>query len=145
MHREFSIVRVKSEVTKWEFPLAWDEATVAPFAGPFGQLDQLRLDVAIGCFPNARRTQDGRRAWRVSMQGSGSVVMWITSDGSLFMEGETTLNLVYSLFAHLSETQPNLVLEDRITNVVHNEKSLLGLMRRAEAALVPYDLPEAAA
>ena len=145
MHREFSIVRVKSEVTKWEFPLAWDDAVQNPLAGPFNQLDQLRLDVAVGCFPNARRTQDGRRAWRVSMQGSGSVVVWITSDGSLFIEGETTLNLVYSLFAHLSETQRDLVLEDRITDVVQNERSLLALMRREEAALVPFELPEAAA
>lgn len=145
MHREFSIVRVKSEVTKWEFPLSWDDVDVSPLAGPFSQLDQLRFDVAVGCFPFARRTRDGRRAWRVSGQGSGVVEVWITSDGSVYVEGETTLNLVYSLFVHLSETQPNLVLEDRITGVVHNETSLLGLMRRDEAALVPFDLPEAAA
>jgi hypothetical protein len=145
MHREFSIVRVKSEVAKWEFPLAWDEVTASPLAGPFNQLDQLRIDVAVGCFPNARRTGDGRRAWRVSMQGAGKVDVWVTSDGSVFIEGETSLNLVYALFVHLTENQPNLVIEDRITNVVHNEQSLRGLMRRDEAALVPFDLPEAAA
>ena len=145
MHREFSIVRVKSEATKWEFPLSWDDVDESPMAGPFSQLDQLRFDVAVGCFPFARRTRDGRRAWRIVGQGSGVVEVWITSDGSVFIEGETTLNLVYSLFVHLSETQRNLVLEDRLTNVVHNEQSLLGLMRRDEAALVPFDLPEAAA
>ena len=145
MRREFSIVRVKSEVTKWEFPLSWDDVEVSPFAGPFNQLDQLRIDVAVGCFPFARRTRDGRRAWRVSGQGSGVVEVWITSDGSLFIDGETTLNLVYALFSHLSETQRSLVLEDRITGVVHNEASLLKLMRREEASMVPFDLPEVAA
>lgn len=145
MHREFSIVRVKREATSWEFPMAWDEVTESPLAGPFSQLDQLRLDVAVGCFPFARRTGDGRRAWRVRMPGSGVIVVWVTSDGSLFIEGETTLNLVYSLFAHLSETLHGLVIEDRITDVVHNEQSLLRLMRREEATLVPYELPGAAA
>ena len=143
MRREFSIVRVKSEVSKWAFPLSWDDVEVSPFAGPFNQLDQLRLDVAVGCFPFARRTRDGRRAWRVSGQGSGVVEVWITSDGSLFIDGETTLNLLYALFSHISETQPSLVLEDRITGVVHHEASLLKLMRREEAAMVPYDLPGA--
>lgn len=145
MHREFSIVRVKSEVTKWEFPFGWDEVTQSPLAGPFSPLDQLRFDVAVGCYPCARRTRDGRRAWRIQGQGSGLVEVWITSDGSVFIEGETSLNLVYALFVHLSETQRNVVLEDRITGVVHNEQSLLRLMRRDEAALVPFDLPEAAA
>jgi hypothetical protein len=145
MRREFSIVRVKSEVTKWEFPLSWDDVEVNPLAGPFSQLDQLRLDVAVGCFPFARRTRDGRRAWRISGPGSGVVEVWITSDGSLFIDGETTLNLVCSIFSHLVETQPNLVIEDRITGVVHNERSLLRLMRRDEAAMVPFELPEAAA
>lgn len=145
MHREFSIVRVKHEATKWEFPMAWDEVTQSPLAGPFSQLDQLRLDVAVGCFPFARRTGDGRRAWRIAGQGSGVLEVWLTSDGSVFIDGDTTLNLVYSLFVHLSETQPHLVIEDSITGVVHNEKSLLRLVRRDEAALVPFDLPEAAA
>jgi hypothetical protein len=145
MNREFSIVRVKREASKWEFPLSWDEVTSSPLAGPFSQLDQLRLDVAVGCFPFARRTGDGRRAWRIAAPGSGVVEVWVTSDGSLFIEGETTLNLVYGLYVHLSETQPNLVLEDRITNVVHNEKSLLRLVRRDEAARYPFELPGAAA
>ena len=145
MHREFAIVRVKAEVAKWEFPLAWDEVTTSPLAGPFSQLDQLRLDVAVGCFPFARRTGDGRRAWRIRAQGSGEIEVWVTSDGSVFIEGETTLNLVYGLFVHLAETQPNLVVEDSITGVVHNEKSLLRLVRRDEAARYPFDLPEVAA
>ena len=145
MHREFSIIRVKSEAAKWEFPLSWDDVDESPLAGPFSQLDQLRFDVAVGCFPFARRTRDGRRAWRIVGHGSGVVEVWITSDGSVFIEGETTLNLVYSLFVHLSETQRNLVLEDRSTNVVHNEQSLLSLMRREEASLVPFEMPEAAA
>jgi len=145
MHREFSIVRVKAEAAKWEFPLAWDEVTSSPLAGPFSQLDQLRLDVAVGCFPFARRTGDGRRAWRIRAPGSGEIEVWVTSDGSVFIEGETTLNLVYGLFVHLSETQPHLVIEDSITGVVHNEKSLLRLVRRDEAARYPFELPGAAA
>ena len=145
MHREFSIVRVKSDITRLQFPLSWDDVEQSPFAGPFSQLDQLRFDVAVGCFPFARRTRDGRRAWRVSGPGSGVVEVWITSDGSLFIEGETSLNLICSLFLHLSETQRNLVIEDRLTGQVHSERSLLALMRRDEAAMTPFDLPEVAA
>lgn len=145
MHREFSIVRVKQEATKWEYPLSWDEVVHSPLAGPFSQLDQLRLDVAVGCFPFARRTGDGRRAWRIASTGNGTIEVLLTSDGGLFIEGDTTLNLVWSLFVHLAETQRNLVIEDSITGVVHNEQSLLRLVRRDEAARVPFELPEVAA
>lgn len=144
MHREFSIVRVKQEAAQWEFPLSWDELEASPLAAPFSQLDQLRLDVALGCFPGARRTKDGRRAWRISSHAS-VLEAWITSDGGLFIEGETALELVHELFVHLSQTQPNLVLEDGITGVVHNEHSLAGLVRHEEAISVPFELPEAAA
>lgn len=145
MHREFSIIRVKSEVTTWDFPLSWDEVEQSPFAGPFNQLDQLRLDVAVGCFPSTRRTRDGRRAWRVSGQGGASIEVWITSDGSLFIDGQTSLSLVHSLFVHLAQTQRNLVIEDRIAGVAHDEQSLLRLLRREEAAHVPFELDGAAA
>lgn len=144
MHREFSIVRVKQEASQWEFPLSWDELEGSPLAGPFNQLDQLRLDVALGCFPGARRTRDGRRAWRIS-QHSSVLEAWITSDGGLYLDGDTSLELVHELFAHLSLTQRNLVLEDAITGVVHNEQSLAGLVRHEEAVSVPFDLPEVAA
>ena len=145
MRREFSIVRVKREVMQWAFPVSWDDVESNPLAGPFSQLDQLRLDVALGCFPFARRTKDGRRAWRINQQGSGVVEVWLTSDGSLFIEGDCTLNLICSLFSHLFETQPNLVIEDRISGVVHNERSLLRAMRQDESAMLPFDMPEAAA
>ena len=145
MRRQFSIVRVKREATKWEFPLCWDEVASCPLGASFSLLEQRRLDTAVGCFPFARRTKDGRRAWRIGSPSAGTVEVWVTSDGSVYVEGETTLNLVYALFVHLGETVPELVLEDRITEVVHNEKSLLRLVRREEAAMVPFDLPEYAA
>ncbi len=145
MRRLFSIVRVKREATKWEYPLSWDEVAASPLAGAFSQLDQLRIDVAVGCFPFARRTGDGRRAWRISSPSAGTIEVWVTSDGSVYVEGETTLNLVYGLFVHLADTLPDLVLEDRVTDVVHNEKSLLRLVHHDEAARVPFELPEQAA
>jgi hypothetical protein len=145
MRREFSIVRVKRETTKWAFPISWDDVETNPLAGPFSQLDQLRLDVALGCFPFARRTRDNRRAWRVTAQGGGSAEVWITSDGSLFIEGNCSLNLICSLFLHVAATQPNLVIEDRTLGMVHDERSLMRAMRREEAASLPYDLPSAAA
>lgn len=145
MRRQFSIVRVKREALKWEFPMAWDEVADSPLAGPFSQLEQQRLDVAVGCFPFARRTGDGRRAWRISSPSAGTLEVWVTSDGSVFLEGETTLNLVYGLYVHLCDLVPELVLEDRITDVVHNDRSLLRLVRRDEAARLPFDLPEQAA
>ncbi len=144
MHREFSIVRVKQVAAQWEFPLSWDELETSPLAGPFNQLDQLRLDVAVGCFPGARRTRDGRRAWRISAHAS-VLEAWITSDGGLFLEGETSLEFVHEFFVHLSQTQPHLVLEDGITGVVHNERSLAGLVRHEEAISLPFELPEVAA
>lgn len=145
MRRQFTIARMKREATQWEFPMSWDEVGTSPLAGPFSQLEQLRLDVSIGCFPFARRTGDGRRAWRIASPSAGTIEVWVTSDGSVFVEGETTLNLVYGLFVHLLENMPALVLEDRITEVVHNEKSLLRLVRRDEAARVPFELNEIAA
>ena len=133
MRRQFTISRVRKQVTSsWEFPLTWDEVNESPLAGPFSHLEQRRLDTAIGCFPFARRTGDGRRAWRINSPGSGDVVAWVTSDGSLFVEGETTLNLVYALYVHLCDICPELVVEDRITSVVHNASSLLRLVRRDE-------------
>lgn len=138
MRRQFSIVRVKKQVTEWEFPLCWDEVPGSPLGAPFSKTEQGWLDVAVGCFPFARRTRDGRRAWRIS-SSAGTVEVWVTSDGSLFIEGETTLNLVYALYVHLKETVGDLVVEDRITDVVHNEHSLLRLVRREEAALVPWE------
>lgn len=133
MRRQFTISRVRQAVTtSWEFPLAWDEVDESPLAGPFSALEQRRLDTAIGCFPFARRTGDGRKAWRINSPGSGDVVAWVTSDGSLYVEGETTLNLIYAIYVHLSDTCPELVVEDRITSVVHNAPSLLRLVRRDE-------------
>ena len=134
MRHEFSIVRVKREAMQWAFPVSWDDVQSNPLAGPFSQLDQLRLDVALGCFPFARRTKDGRRAWRIAGHGSGYVEVWITSDGSLFIEGHASLNLICSIFSHLSETQPNLLIEDRASGVVHNERTLLRAMRNDEVA-----------
>ncbi|MFZ5443223.1 MAG: hypothetical protein ACOZQL_24655 [Myxococcota bacterium] len=138
MRREFSIVRVKKQVTEWEFPLCWDEVPGNPLGAPFSAKEQSWLDVAVGCFPFARRTKDGRRAWRIS-SSAGTIEVWVTSDGSLFIEGDTTLNLVFGLYVHLKETIGELVVEDRITDVVHNEQSLLRLVRREEAALVPWE------
>ena len=75
----------------------------------------------------------------VPSSSAGTVEVWVTSDGSVFVEGETTLNLVFGLFVHLKETVGDLVVEDRITDVVHNEASLLRLVRREEAAMVPWE------
>jgi hypothetical protein len=140
MRRQFSIARMKREATQWEFPMSWDEVRSSPLGGAFSMLEQRQLDTAVGCFPFARRTGDGRRAWRISSPSAGTLEVWVTSDGSVFLEGETTLNLVYGLFVHLMEMMPTLVLEDRITEVVHNEKSLLRLVRRDEAARVPFEI-----
>lgn len=60
----------------------------------------------------------------------------------LFVEGNTTLNLVYGLYVHLLEAQAELVVEDRITGVLHNRASLLHLVRRDEAKSLPFDLPD---
>ncbi len=138
MRREFSIVRVKASASQYGYPLSWDEVLECPLAGPFSTLEQQRLHVAVGCFPFARRTGDGRRAWRIDAPGSGAIVAWLTSDGSLFIEGETNLNLVYGLFVHLGQVLPSIAIEDRITGLVHNEPSLLRLVRREEAANLPW-------
>lgn len=142
MHREFSILKAKREaVQRWDFPFTWDVSSDSPLAGPFSTLEQLRLDVALGCFPFARRTRDGRRAWRVKGPGGSSLVAWVTSDGSLFVEGEVKLNLIYGLLLHLCDCQRDLLVEDRITGVVHDARSLARLVHREEAAGVPFELP----
>jgi hypothetical protein len=119
--------------------LSLDEDFGCPLAGPLNDVLQRRIDVAVGLFPFARRTADGRRAWRIEVPGrSSSVEVWLTSDGSVFIEGETSLNLVYGLYVHLLDTVGNLAIEDRITGVVHNRASLLRLVRRDEERALPF-------
>jgi hypothetical protein len=79
----------------------------------------------------AQRTHDGRRAWSISAK-RGELDVWFTSDGSVFVEGATSLNIVYALFLQLLEVCPDLALEDRITGELHDRHSLLRLVRRDE-------------
>jgi hypothetical protein len=129
--REFSIVRVKSQVRGWEFPFNLDECVQSPLAGALDDGLSRKLDLACGHLPFARRTHDGRRAWSL-MTSRGELDVWFTSDGSLFLEGVTSLNLVFAVFAQLLEVCPELALEDRITGELHDRASLLRLVRRDE-------------
>lgn len=141
MIREFAIIRVKRQVLEsWEFPLTVDEVDESPLAGPFDQVTADRLYRAIGTFPFARKTRDGRKAWTVAAPKRGELEAWLTSDGSLFVEGEMQLNLIYGLYVHLMQTFPDIVVEDRITGVLHNRASLLRLVRREEARNLPFEL-----
>jgi hypothetical protein len=133
MYREFSVVRVKKDTAAWEFPISYDEALECPLAGAFDPQACARLDLALGRFPFARRTGDGRRAWRIHAPGRGLVEAWVTSDGSLYLDGDTSLQLIYGVFVHLLAEHGELALEDRITNMLHNQASLLRLVRRDEA------------
>lgn len=129
--REFSIVRVKSQVRGWEFPFNLDECAESPLAGAFDDAMLRRLDVACGHLPFARRSLDGRRAWTL-LTPRGELDVWFTSDGSVFIEGITSLNPVFAVFAQLLEICPDLALEDRITGELHDRASLLRLVRRDE-------------
>lgn len=126
--REFSIVKVRRSVREWEFPLKFEECPVNPLAGAFDEPTLRAFDRAVGHLPFARRPHDGRRAWTITAD-KGSLDVWLTSDGSVFVEGVTSLNLVYALFLQLLEVCPDVVLEDRITGELHDRKSLLGLVR----------------
>jgi hypothetical protein len=81
--------------------------------------------------PFAQRTHDGRRAWEISTR-RGELDVWFTSDGSIFLEGVTSLNVVFAVFVQLLEVCPDLALEDRITGELHDRASLLKLVRRDE-------------
>lgn len=141
MVREFALIRVKKQVLQsWEFPLTVDEVDESPLAGPFDRVTADRLYRAIGSFPFARKTGDGRKAWRVSAPKRGELEAWVTSDGSLFVEGPMQLNLIYGLYVHLMQTCPDIVVEDRITGVLHNRASLLRLVRREEERMLPFEL-----
>lgn len=129
--REFSIVRVKSQVRSWEFPFNLDECAESPLAGAFDEALVRKLDVACGHLPFAQRTHDGRRAWAL-MTSRGELDVWFTSDGSIFVDGVTSLNPVFAVFAQLLEVCPDLALEDRITGELHDRASLLRLVRRDE-------------
>lgn len=129
--REFSVLKVKPAARGWEFPLCLDECDVSPLAGRFSDAELARIDAAVGRLPFVRRTHDGRRAWELST-ARGSVEVWLTSDGSVFIEGVTSLNVVFAVFAQILETCPEVVLEDRITEHLHSRHSLLSLVRRAE-------------
>lgn len=143
MIREFALIRVKKHVlSSWEFPLVMDEADESPLAGPFDEVTADRLFRATGHFPFAKKTGDGRRAWRVTAPKRGEMEVWLTSDGSLFVEGDLQLNLIYGLYVHLMQTCPDLVVEDRITGVLHNRASLLRLVRREEARNLPFEISD---
>ena len=47
-------------------------------------------------------------------------------------------NLIYGLYVHLLAVVPELGLEDGITGVIHNRKSLLRLVRRDEQKRLPF-------
>jgi hypothetical protein len=143
MIREFSILRVKKQVlASWEFPLTVDEVDESPLAGPFDEVTADRLFRAVGTFPFARRMRDGRKAWAIEAPKRGSMDVWRTSDGSFFVEGELQLNLIYGLYVHLMQVYPDLVVEDRITGVLHNRASLLRLVRREEERNLPFELSD---
>jgi hypothetical protein len=125
MHREFSILRMKADAATWEYPLSWDEVTKFSPLGAFSEFELHRLRCAIATFPRAKPVRDGRRAWTIR-----GVEAWLTSDGSLFIDGLMDLEFMHSLFLHLRAALPNLLLEDRITGVVHDERSLHRLMMR---------------
>ncbi|MDP3238521.1 MAG: hypothetical protein Q8S33_35050 [Myxococcales bacterium] len=130
--REFSVLKVKSAVRQsFEFPLSLDECAASPFAGVFSEGQLKAMDRAVGHLPFAQRTHDGRRAWSISAK-RGELDVWFTSDGSVFVEGVTSLNVVYALFLQLLEVCPDLALEDRITGELHDRHSLLRLVRRDE-------------
>ncbi|MFO0599462.1 MAG: hypothetical protein U0228_29420 [Myxococcaceae bacterium] len=137
MHREFSIIRMKAEAKTWEFPLSWDETTkFSPVAGTFSEFEMHRLHHAIATFPRARPVRDGRRAWTIH-----GVDVWLTSDGSLYVDGMMDLEFITELFRHLKRSLSDLLVEDRITNVIHDLKSLERLARREEVISMPFDLP----
>ncbi|MBL8914156.1 MAG: hypothetical protein JNM17_25855 [Archangium sp.] len=140
MHREFSIIRMKEEAKTWEFPLSWDEVTTfSPMAGPFSEFEMHRLHYAIATFPRAKPIHDqissrgcwgsGRRAWNIH-----GVEAWLTSDGCLFVDGLMDVDFMYSFFKHLRAALPHLLVEDRITNVVHDEVSLRRLSVQTDRA-----------
>ncbi|MBL8917592.1 MAG: hypothetical protein JNJ54_01920 [Myxococcaceae bacterium] len=134
--REFSVVKVKRAVRQsWEFPFSIDECPESPLAGPFSEEQLKAVDRTVGHLPFSQRTHDGRRAWSVVTK-HGELDVWLTSDGSVFIEGETSLNLVYAVFLQVLEVCPDVVLEDRITGELHDRASLLRLVRRDEQKTV---------
>lgn len=130
--REFSVLKVKTAVRQsFEFPISIDECAASPLAGVLTEGQLKAMDRAVGHLPFAQRTHDGRRAWSI-MAKRGELDVWFTSDGSVFVEGITSLNVVYALFLQLLEVCPDLALEDRITGELHDRHSLLRLVRRDE-------------
>ena len=142
--RQFAFIRVKKQVlSDWEFPLTHDETSESPIAGSFDAHEMNRIDRAVGRFPFASRTGDGRRAWKIEPPGRGSIEVWLTSDGNVFVQGAASLNVVYTLYVHVLAALPQLVaVEDRITGVLHDSLSLLRLVRRDEGKAA-LELPAA--
>jgi hypothetical protein len=74
---------------------------------------------------DAAITTTRRRAWSISAK-RGELDVWSTSDGSIFVEGVTSLNVVYALFPQFHEVCPDLALEDRITRLPGSESHTHG-------------------
>lgn len=128
---------MKREATQWEFPLTWDECRSNPLAGPLSELERRRLETKIDSMHHAKRIRGRGTAWKVR-----SLEVWLTSDGSFFVEGVSSLGEVWELFLDVQQMMPDLVLEDRITQMLHNEASLFRLVLREQAAMVPFELEE---
>jgi hypothetical protein len=100
----------------------------SPLAGPFDAAMLQLLESATGDFPFAERPASGKRGWTIAT-AHGAIEIWFTSDGGIFIAGQTTLNLVYPLFTHLLKVCPDLALEDCLTHELHNHISLMRQMR----------------
>ncbi len=146
MVREFSVLRVRSSVLERStFPLTFEEFATSPLAGAFDGGLLLRLRGALDSFADAHRVPGhyGLK-WHVQLPRHGALEVVLTSDGSLFLEGPTSLFLVGQLFLHLMRWVPTIVLEDRISGVLHNRESLLRLARREEESTLPFALAQGA-
>ncbi len=124
MAYEFTIVRLKknSEHTL-SFPASLVELPTNPIAGAFDAQTRARLVEAIERYPGAYPVEGIKHCYLIETFEGGSLEMWMTSDGHLFIESQAGLELMLGLFAHLRLACDDLAIEDVHHGLLHTRHS----------------------
>jgi hypothetical protein len=133
MAYEFTLVRLKknSEHTL-SFPADLVELPTNPIAGAFDGPTRARLIEAIERYPGAYPVEGIKNCYLLETFEGGSLEVWMTSDGHLFLESQAGLELMLGLYAHLRLACDDLAIEDAQRGLLHTRGSFAAWLDAAE-------------
>ncbi|MBL9038203.1 MAG: hypothetical protein JNG84_06815 [Archangium sp.] len=141
MVRQFAIVRVKPQVTRWEFPVAHDELTESPLAGPLSRRAMATVEQVMDSLPTLRRVDPAQTRWSLARTSWDRVDVWLTSDGGLYVSSTGPLLTVAAIVNELAHAVGGLVAEDCTHGVLHSPETLLQQLEREADVQLPWPTP----